>query len=107
MSKARARQAGIPRDLLSRVVQVDKAVYRIEVPTSSEQENVVNKLQAAGFQLQESKELRRVLVKPKKLGGQEIAFMLIGLFCLVLPAVIYFLIWSQRPNPVVVVEIVE
>jgi hypothetical protein len=103
---ANLRNLDIPRDLAKRGTSGGKgiAVFNVSV---AEHSGVVTQLQAAGFQIERETEEETRLVKPKRMGGQELAMLLVGLLCFVIPAIIYFMIWSRQPTPVAVVRSVD
>lgn len=95
---------GVPKTLRRRAKQVEKGVSVIVVNDKADRDDVINRLTMEGFTHQRNGGRDSYYTKPKKFGAGEIAVIVYGLICFVIPAVIYYMLWAAMPNPVVIVR---
>jgi hypothetical protein len=97
-------QLGVPRSLRSQATVVNKSTLKVTVHSTEERQAAVQQLISAGWVQDSSSGRQTQMHRPKKLRGPDIAAIVYGFFCFLLPAVIYFIMWSNKPIPVLVVE---
>lgn len=97
-------QYGIPRSLRAQTKVINKGLLRIQVSTAEQRRNVALQLQSAGW-VQDSQSAQETQMhRPKKLRSADIAAIVYGFFFFIIPAVIYFMMWSSKPIPVIIIE---
>lgn len=101
---ANPAQYGIPRSLRGVTKVISKNLLRIQVTTSDERRSVSLQLQAAGWVLDTQDSTSTQMHRPKKLRAIDIAAIAYGFLFFIIPAVFYFMMWSKKPIPVIIIE---
>lgn len=81
------------------------SITYIDVADADERDEAIAGLLRRGFVVQHETASEVQLAKPKRLGGPEMMALLFGLLCFVIPAVVYFALWTAKPTPVVVIRL--
>lgn len=97
-------QLGVPRKLASQTTMLDKSSMRLVVSSEDERQAVVQALTSAGWVQDGVSGPKTHMHRPKKLRGADIAVIAYGFFCFIIPAIIYFMMWSNRPIPTITIE---
>jgi len=97
-------QYGIPYSLRQNTQVISKNLLRIEVANSDERRNISFQLQSAGWVMDSQGATETQMHRPKKLRAVDIAAIAYGFLFFIIPAVMYFMMWSKKPIPVIIIE---
>lgn len=77
----------------------------IDVASATQLDVRVSQLLAEGYLVQRETPTEVQLVKPKHFGPSEWMAVMFGFICFVIPAFVYFAMWSAKPVPIVIVRV--
>lgn len=77
----------------------------IDVANATQLDARVSQLLTEGYIVQRETPAEVQLVKPKHFGPSEWVAVMFGFMCFVIPAFVYFAMWSAKPAPIVIVRV--
>jgi hypothetical protein len=100
-----AGQLGVPRQLRAQTTVTSKSSMRLVVDSEDERQAAIQALVSAGWVQSSTSAAKTQMHRPKKLRGADVAIMAYGFFCFIIPAVIYFIMWTNKPIPTITIEL--